>query len=205
MDILELIKQNENAKLDFKREWYWDSETSKQDIQKKRLELYKDIIAMTNGNIHYIGETAYLIIGVKEGLNAPNELHHVEFNVTALQKEIIQNVNNYANPLIQDLSIRKHTVDEKDIYVIEIPPHPYPIILKQDLKGLEKKGTLLIRAGEGTVVVDGADYETRKAFEEAVEKFYGEEKGSNVSITIHGDVKGVVNAESGSVIHQTIS
>jgi hypothetical protein len=41
MDILELIKQNENAKLDFKREWYWGSETPKQDVQKKKLELYK--------------------------------------------------------------------------------------------------------------------------------------------------------------------
>ena len=174
MDILELIKQNENAKLDFKREWYWNNETSKKDIQKKKLELYKDLIAMTNGNIHYIGKPTYLIIGVKEA--TPNEIHHVDFDVSTLQQEIIQNVNNYATPLIQDLTITKHTLDGKDVYVIEIPPHPFPIILKQDLKGLEKKGTLLIRAGEGTVVVDSADYDTRKAFEEAVERFYGEEK-----------------------------
>jgi len=35
--------------------------------------------------------------------------------------------------------------------------------------------------------------------------FDDDSKNSSVSITVHGDVKGVVNAESGSVIHQTIS
>jgi hypothetical protein len=35
--------------------------------------------------------------------------------------------------------------------------------------------------------------------------FDDDTKKSGVSITIHGEVKGVVNAESGSVIHQTIS
>jgi len=42
---------------------------------------------------------------------------------------------------------------------------------------------------------------------ETLHKMFGdyEAKKSNVSITIHGDVKGVVNAEDGSVIHQTIS
>ena len=191
MDILELIKQNENAKLDFKREWYWETTTPKQEVQKKKLELYKDLIAMTNGNIHYIGQSTYLIIGIKEG--TPNEIHHVDFDVTTLQQEIIQNVNNYATPLIQDLTITKYTIDEKDIYVIEIPPHPFPIILKQDLKGLEKKGTLLIRAGEGTVVIDSADYDTRKAFEEAVERFYGEEKAVGRKVEAKTYIKNVNN------------
>jgi len=31
----DLIKQKENAKLDFKREWYWEATTPKQDIQKR--------------------------------------------------------------------------------------------------------------------------------------------------------------------------
>jgi len=35
--------------------------------------------------------------------------------------------------------------------------------------------------------------------------FYIKDKPNKVSITIHGELKGVVNAESGSVINQTIS
>jgi len=185
----------ENPKLDFKKEWY-----KEQDL---KTELLKDIIALTNGNIHTIGERSYLIIGVKEGQEA-NEIHHVELDksIDALQKEILQNLQNKATPSIQDLEITKHIIEEKDIYVIEIPFHPYPIILKDKIRQ-HPKDTLLLRAGEGTI---SADYATRKAFEEALERYVKEsENKQSVTITVHGDVKGVVNAESGSVINQTIS
>ena len=44
-----------------------------------------------------------------------------------------------------------------------------------------------------------------KLYETLQKIFDDDTKKSTVSITINGDVKGVVNAESGSVIHQTIS
>ena len=44
-----------------------------------------------------------------------------------------------------------------------------------------------------------------KLYETLQKMFDDDSKSSRVSITVHGDVKGVVNAESGSVIHQTIS
>ncbi len=40
---------------------------------------------------------------------------------------------------------------------------------------------------------------------ETLQKIFDDSKSNKVSITVHGDVKGVVNAESGSVINQTIS
>ena len=190
-----LIQQNEHAKLDFKSKWYWDNETPKQVILKQKLELYKDIIAMTNGNIHYIGQPTYLVIGVKEG--TPNKICNVKFDVISLEKDIVQGVNNYATPLIQGLTITKHSIndenEEKTIYVIKIPPHPFPIILKQDLKGLERKGTLLIRAGEGAVVVGNANYETRKSFEEQIEKFYNKEKDNKRNIEAKTYVENINN------------
>ena len=40
---------------------------------------------------------------------------------------------------------------------------------------------------------------------ETLQKLFDDTKSNRVSITVNGDVKGVVNAESGSVINQTIS
>lgn len=47
-----LITKDESSKLNFKRDWY-----SKKNITS---ELIKDIIALTNGNIHSIGQAAHL-------------------------------------------------------------------------------------------------------------------------------------------------
>ena len=44
-----------------------------------------------------------------------------------------------------------------------------------------------------------------KLYETLQKMFDDDSKSNRVSITVHGDVKGVVNAESGSVINQTIS
>lgn len=49
--------------------------------------------------------------------------------------------------------------------------------------------------------VDACD----RLYETLQKIFVDKDKQSSVSITVHGDVKGVVNAEAGSVINQTIS
>ena len=194
IDIAELINREESPKLDFKQEWYKESDL--------KTELLKDVIALTNGNIHTIGEPSYLLIGVKENSNG-NELHHVELDksLDVIKKQLIQNLQNIATPSIQDVEMRFFEVDSKNILLITIPFHPYLVILKEKLRQFPKD-TLLYRAGEGTV---SADYATRKAFEKVLEDYTQSQDKQSVSITIHGDVKGVVNAEKGSVIHQTIS
>jgi len=66
---------------------------------------------------------------------------------------------------------------------------------KTDLLGIKD---ILHQVQANTDICDKL-YETlRKMFDDEVSK-------NKVSITVHGDVKGVVNAESGSIIHQTIS
>ena len=195
-ELTTLINQLENAKLDFKRDWY---------SSEKKTELIKDMIALSNGNMHYLGQTAYLVIGVKECVGAENEIYGVELDkdIQIIKQELLQNLQNYTQPALQDFSIEAFSIDEKNIVVIEIPFHPYLIILKKTLRPPYLRDTLIYRTGEGTVV---ADYATRKAFEAAMDKHNAQaNQQERVSITVQGDVKGVVNAERGSVINQTIS
>ena len=58
-ELKELIAQGENAKVNFKREWY--KSASKNELNS---EFIKDIFALTNGDKFSIDKTAYLIIGI---------------------------------------------------------------------------------------------------------------------------------------------
>jgi len=174
MDIRELINKDENAKLDFKREWYKESEL--------KTELIKDIIALTNGNIHTIGQSSFLIIGVKENPNSSNFLHNVEFdkNLDDIKKQLLQNLQNIATPSIQDIQMEFFEVESKNILVIQIPFHPYLIVLKDKLRQF-KRDDFLYRAGEGTVV---ADYATRKAFDDKLTEYTKNNEFSSAIIKI---------------------
>jgi hypothetical protein len=68
-------------------------------------------------------------------------------------------------------------------------------IEKSDLLGIKD----ILHEVQANVTVCDKLYETLQKL------FADDTKSNNVSITVHGDVKGVVNAESGSVINQTIS
>jgi len=48
MDLEELIKQKENPKLDFKKQWYWNENTSPDKLESLWGECIKDILALCN-------------------------------------------------------------------------------------------------------------------------------------------------------------
>jgi len=83
-----------------------------------------------------------------------------------------------------------------------------PSFQKSSLEEFEKSGVLesdllgikdILDQVQANVDICNNLYETlQKMFDDEISK-------NKVSIIVHGDVKGVVNAESGSVIHQTIS
>ena len=164
-----IIREGENAKVDFKSEWYWNKNTGNEKKKQQQIELYKDIIGLTNGNIHYIGKTSYLIIGVEDN----GSICGVVFDEspTVIIKNLIQNLQSYTEPPIQELKLYELEIESKNIAVIEIPYHPYLIILKQDLKGQYKQKCLLYRANEGTISVKEADYPMRKSFDDAITKY----------------------------------
>ena len=198
-ELNDLIEQWENAKVDFKREWYWNDNMPNHIKETHKNELVKDIIALTNGDIYSTDKTAYLIIGIDD---ETREIY--DFDKTAilpldrLKQQLLTLLNNYTQP--EFLALELELVD--GVLVISIPPRGSLISLSKDLKlknnNTDKKGTTYYRVGE----------DIRVASSEVVgefERVLNTDNKQSVSITIHGDVKGVVNAESGSVINQTIS
>jgi predicted HTH transcriptional regulator len=196
MDILELIKNGENAKVDFKREWY-----KKEDLKG---EFVKDMLALTNGDIHSIEQTAYLIIGIVDDTKKVFDFDtsSIPRSLDKLTQQLLEILNNYSQPEFLSLEINWVDYDEKEILVLSVAPHGRLISLSKDLqlkKGTDKKGIVYYRIGENIRV---ASADVVRDFEKAFGK---SESKNGVTINIQGDVKGVVNAESGSVIHQTIS
>jgi len=192
-----IINDGENAKVDFKRDWYWNDNMPNNIKEVQKNELVKDLIALTNGDVYSTDKTAYLIIGIDD---ETREVYDFDKSVVSpldkLKQQLLTFLNNYAQPEFLALDIE--FVDE--VLVISIPPRGSLISLSKDLKlknNTDKKGTTYYRVGEDIRV---ASSEVVGEFESA----FGNDK-QTVSITIHGDVKGVVHAESGSVIHQTIS
>ena len=52
-NLKQLVQYKECGHLEFKREWYWNTNekpTESSDIQKKWGEFIKDLLAITNGN-----------------------------------------------------------------------------------------------------------------------------------------------------------
>ena len=92
--------------------------------------------------------------------------------------------------------------DLKMFYIKDKPKFSSASLEEFEKNGVEKADLLGIKdiLHEVQANVDLCDklYET-------LQKIFVEDAKSSVTITVHGDVKGVVNAENGSVIHQTIS
>jgi len=159
----QLIKEWENAKVDFKRE-LWnvnlldniEDKNKKKELQDiitfKKNELLKDIFSLTNGDVYSTKKTAYLIIGVDD---KTKEICEFDINTLAknyslekFKKELLQWLNNYAQPEFLALDIE--FVDE--VLVISVPPRGSLISLSKDLKlknnNTDKKGTTYYRVGE---------------------------------------------------------
>lgn len=173
-----LLQINEFEKLDFKRDWYKDNKYDDQEI-------IKDIIGLANGGPSHVGETAFLIIGVKD-----TEKRKILFDVfiekpmLQLKKEIIQNINNYAYPAITNIDMFNFNYLGKNIVIIEIRQHPYIIQLKKDLRlPRYRQGDVLYRIKESTEV---APFEIQKEIRKKISKFteYYSKRGDNTNKSI---------------------
>ena len=189
-----IIDQGENAKVDFKREWY-----KKEDLKG---EFIKDMLALANGDVDSIDKTAYLIIGVEDenkkffNFKVPNIGMPNKFI-----KELLQNLNNYSQAEFLYLEMEGIEYDGGDVLVFSVKPHGRLISLSKDLKlknGTDKKGTVYYRVGESIRV---ASADVIKDFEKA---FAEKSSNSGTTINIHGDVNGIANV-SGGTVTQTLS
>ncbi len=189
-----IIDQGENAKVDFKREWY-----KKEDLKG---EFFKDMLALANGDIHSIDKIAYLIIGIEDknknffDFEAPKMK-----SISKFTKDILQNINNFSQPEFTSLKVEWVEYGEEEVLVFSIKPHGRLISLSRDLKlgdNTDKKGTVYYRVGENIRV---ASADVIKDFEKAFAKKTSKGK---TTINIHGDVNGIANVEGGTV-NQTLN
>ena len=160
-ELRELIALPENPKLDFKQEVDgFDIETGKFKSDINKSEFIKDIISLANGNATYNWHSkrepeGKLIIGVKEGSKKdgiPPEFYDTGDLFRELRDERIYDiVNEYLLQKLQYLETEVVRIDNKNIFIISIPPHPYIFELSKDLKTKGKNytsGSVIIRRGQ---------------------------------------------------------
>lgn len=90
----------------------------------------------------------------------------------------------------------------KMFYIKNIPNFQKNSLDEFEKDGLEKKDLLGIK---DVLLMVQSDLDICEKVYETLKKIYIDNDKNQTIINVHGDVKGVVNAESGSVINQTIS
>jgi len=168
-ELRKIIKAGENAKVDFKSEWYKYSEVKKPKINN---EFVRDVLALVNGDIYSVDKTSYLIIGVMddnderegekiisiEGIE--NKIYNFDKSkmmfLDKFTQQLLDTLNNYSQPEFLALDIQWYEITEDtNILVIAIPPRGKVISLSQDLRlnnTTDKKGTVYYRIGENVRV-----------------------------------------------------
>ena len=149
----QLIKEWENAKVDFKREWYWNDNMPNNIKETHKNELVKDLIALTNGDVYSTDKTAYLIIGIDNKTRESSAFDKSDIlPLDKLKQQLLTLLNNHSQPEFLALDIE--LVDE--VLVISIPPRGSLISLSKDLQlknnNTDKKGTTYYRVGEDICV-----------------------------------------------------
>jgi len=163
-----LISENENPKLEFKREWY----TSGESLDDKGWgEFLKDIVSLSNGNVGYVGRTAYLIIGVDDKFNDGRNRQIFDVQASGMLSETeqlrdvtLRKLQSTCSPSPPDIKLSFFDVSiDKQILIIEIPPSAGLIKLDRDLntRGIRfRKGTVLTRIGQDTAVAAPVEIDT---------------------------------------------
>lgn len=166
-----LLTEAENPKLEFKSSWYCGDD--KLD-DKGWGEFLKDIIALANGNLGYIGRTGYLIIGASDSdpeLNNPRDVFHIDnigmlANLQDLRQITLRKLRETCSPSLSDIKIYFINLEEnKNLLVFEIPSPIDLLKLDRDIntRGLRfKKGTVLIRIGQDIGVADPTEISSLK-------------------------------------------
>jgi len=212
-ELKKIILEDENAKVDFKRQWYKDE--TKDELKS---EFIKDMFALANGDIYSIDKVSYLIIGVTDGTKEIFDFDKSKIprSLPTLTTQLLQILNNYAYPKFLNLDINWYAIEEnKEVLVLSVKPHGRLISLSKDLilppketttvkddgiteiivktNNTDKEGTVYYRIGE-SIRVASADIieDFRKAFKE-------NSSNHGVTINIEGDINGIATVTGGTV------
>jgi hypothetical protein len=132
--IKELLQQKEGVNLEFKQEMYQIFCKAEQGQNIHKGEMIKDILSLANRNVSYVGNTSYLIIGASDSIleDGNRKLFDITDRVPD-QKELIQMVNSYCEPKLENLISGIVPIDGINLWVVAIPPTAH---LHETIKGM---------------------------------------------------------------------
>lgn len=129
---LSLLTKNENAVLEFKRQWYSEKSDTRNDIEKGWGEFLKDFASLVNANSNFYNQNRYLIFGVSDDKNL--------FNIDVSDSELIKLKANIREKITTFLSFCPEysidilTIDAKNILFIEINQPNQILTVKKEFK-----------------------------------------------------------------------
>lgn len=154
-EITRLLEQEESPILEFKRQWYWDDDTPKNEMADKWGELLKDLISLANGYINKVGEYRYLIFGFSE---TEKKLYNFDFanikqleNIARFKKDLLQKMEKYTRPSLLEINIETVVIGSDNLLVFEIPSPVHLIELRKELKTKTRhidEGAVFVRKGQ---------------------------------------------------------
>jgi hypothetical protein len=129
-----LLQEQESVTLEFKQTMYQIYCGKEQGEAFHKGELIKDLLSLANRNVAYVGETSYLIIGAAN--DQDDNGYREKFNITdrvPSKKELIQLVNVYCEPSLENLESDSVMIEGKQLWVVAIPPTAH---LHETIKGV---------------------------------------------------------------------
>jgi hypothetical protein len=122
-----LLRRHEGANLEFKRQWYELENPNMKKAEADKGEMIKDILSLANGNTNVAGEESYLFIGASNEIDAHGnrELFDVVSAKPITRQRILDIVNPYCDPAIEDILCEDVFIDSKKLLFITILPSPH--------------------------------------------------------------------------------
>jgi hypothetical protein len=149
-----LLKRHEGANLEFKRQWYELESSNPRKAEGDKGEMIKDILSLANGNTTVAGEEAYLVIGAANEIDETGnrELSDVVSKKPITRQRILDIVNPYCDPSIEDILCEEIVMDGKKLLAITILPSPHVHETTQKLRTAKvtyDEYTVFVRHAEG--------------------------------------------------------
>jgi hypothetical protein len=173
------LREPEGLKIDFKEKFY-DVNHSDPIIKNKHWnELIKDILALANGNIGTADKKGFLIIGIADKLNShgTRDVFDIkEIPVTA--KQILDKINSISKSQLPDLYVESMLFQEKNIWIIEIPPSPYLYETSKPLvtfTTIYHENSVFIRRKDGIAIASTEEREAILAEKKSIKSFINQD------------------------------
>lgn len=153
-DLARYLRDKEKLKLEFKFKY----ELEGQAKQKQFDEVAKDIISLFNTAGRHAHDYAHLIIGAGDELLSDGTRKYEVVQLGQFhERQFLNIVNSRCAPQVPSIDYQEVIFEGRLYGVIALPPSPHVHELTCDLvtpKGLWRKGSVLLRSGEGVIVAN---------------------------------------------------